>query len=101
GRYRISAKLEGFRALDRRDIVLAVGRTQTLNLTLEIGGVNETVTVSAETPLVDVTSAEIGGHISAQELTDLPAGNRSYMAFVGNIPGAQFVPTTGFLNDTM
>ena len=42
----------------------------------------------------------MGGHISAAELTDLPAGNRSYMAFVGTVPGAQFVPT-GFLNDTM
>ena len=51
--------------------------------------------------MVDLASAEIGGHIIAEELTELPAGNRSYMAFVGNVPGAQFVPTTGFLNDTM
>jgi hypothetical protein len=101
GRYRISAKLPGFRSLDRRDVVLTVGKTQTLDLTLEVGGVSETVTVSAESPLVDLSSAEIGGHISAEELNALPAGNRSYMAFVGNIPGAQFVPTTGFLNDTM
>jgi hypothetical protein len=101
GRYRIHARLEGFRSLDRRNILLEVGRTTTLDLLLEVGGINEAVTVTAESPLVDVTSVEIGGHISAKELTDLPAGNRSYMAFVGNIPGAQFVPTTGFLNDTM
>jgi hypothetical protein len=101
GRYRIQARLEGFRGLDRRSILLEVGMTTTLDLVLEVGGINEAVTVTAESPLVDVTSVEIGGHISAKELTDLPAGNRSYMAFVGNIPGAQFVPTTGFLNDTM
>jgi len=101
GRYRISARLEGFKSLDRRGISVAVGVTTTLDLTLDVGAVAETVTVTAESSLVDVTSAEIGGHISAAELTDLPAGNRSYMAFVGTVPGAQFVPTTGFLNDTM
>jgi carboxypeptidase family protein len=101
GRYRISATLAGFRTLDRRGVSTAVGVTTTLDLTLDVGAVAETVTVTAESPLVDVTSAEIGGHISAEEITDLPAGNRSYMAFVGTVPGAQFVPTTGFLNDTM
>src|SRR5262245_16559011 len=101
GRYRVSARLEGFRSLDRRGITAAVGVTTTLDLTLDVGALAETVTVTAEARLVDVTSAEIGGHISAEEITDLPAGNRSYMAFVGTVPGAQFVPTTGFLNDTM
>jgi hypothetical protein len=101
GRYRISAQLAGFRGLNRRGITLTVGVTTTLDLALEVGSVTETVTVTAESPLVDMTSAEVGGHISAVEITDLPAGNRSYMAFVGTVPGAQFVPTTGFLNDTM
>ena len=101
GRYRITAKLEGFRGLDRRGIIVEVGKTMTLDLSMDVGAVAETVTVTADSPLVDLTSAEIGGHITSQELTDLPAGNRSYMAFVGNVPGAVFVPTTGFLNDTM
>ena len=101
GRYRITAKLAGFRSLERRGVLIEVGRTQTLDLTLDVGALAETVTVTGDAPLVDVTSAEIGGHISAQELAELPAGNRSYMAFVGNVPGAVFVPTTGFLNDTM
>jgi hypothetical protein len=101
GRYRIVTKLEGFKSLERRNIVLEVGRTTTVDLTLEVGGLTETVSVSSEAPLIDTSSAEIGGHITATELAELPAGNRSYMAFVGNVPGAQFVPTTGFLNDTM
>jgi hypothetical protein len=101
GRYRVMSKMSGFKALERRGIVLEVGRTLTLDLTLEVGGLTETVTVSTEAPLIDMSSAEVGGSISAKELTELPAGNRSYMAFVGNVPGAQFVPTTGFLNDTM
>lgn len=101
GRYRISAKLEGFKTLDRRGVTLTVGQTTTLDLSLEVGALAETLTVTAEAPLIDLTSAEIGGHISAAELTELPAASRSYMAFVGSVPGAHFVPAEGFLNDTM
>jgi hypothetical protein len=100
GRYRITAKLEGFKALDRRGISLTVGQTTTLDLSLEVGGMTETLTVTGEAPLVDVTSAEIGGHITAEELNDLPAANRNYMAFVGNVPGTVFVPSSEFLNDS-
>jgi hypothetical protein len=99
GRYRISAKLEGFKALDRRGITLTVGQTTTVDLSLEVGGLAETLTVTGEAPLVDVSSVEIGGHISAQELNDLPSQNRNYMAFAGNVPGVVFVPSQDFLND--
>lgn len=100
GRYRIAAKLEGFKSLDRRGIVLTVGQTTNLDLVLEVGTLDETVTVTAEAPLVDLTTAEIGGHISSDELQELPAANRSYMAFIGNVPGTVFVPSGEFLNDS-
>src|SRR5438034_3582424 len=37
GRYRVTAKLEGFRGLDRRGILVEVGKTQTLDLSMEVG----------------------------------------------------------------
>jgi hypothetical protein len=100
GRYRIGATLEGFKTLDRRGVTLTVGQTTTLNLLMEVGGLAETLTVTGEAPLVDVSSATVGGHISAEELNDLPSVNRNYMAFVGNVPGTMFLPSAGFLNDT-
>jgi hypothetical protein len=100
GRYRITATLEGFKVLDRRGVSLTVGQTTTLNLAMEVGGLAETLTVTGEAPLVDVSSATVGGHISADELNDLPSANRNYMAFVGNVPGTVFVPSAEFLNDT-
>jgi hypothetical protein len=100
GRYRISAKLEGFKALDRRGLSLTVGQTTSLDLTLEVGGLAETVTVTGEAALVDVSTAAVGGHISAQELNDLPAASRNYMSFVGNVPGTVFIPSAEFLNDS-
>lgn len=50
GRYRVAAKLEGFKALDRRGVVLTVGETATIDLVLEVGGLAETLTVTGETP---------------------------------------------------
>ena len=100
GHYRITAKLESFKALDRRGISLTVGQTTTLDLVMEVGGVAETLTVTGEAPLVDVTTAAVGGHISAEELNDLPSASRNYMAFVGNVPGTVFIPSAEFLNDS-
>jgi hypothetical protein len=101
GRYRIQAKLEGFRLLDRRDVVLMIGQTTTLDLTMEVGTVTETVTVTGEAPLIDVTSAQVGAHISAAEIAELPSAVRNYMSFAGSAPSAQFLPSAGFGNDTV
>src|SRR5581483_1034551 len=101
GQYRISAKLEGFKTLERKNVLLEVGRSTPLDLALEVGGLQETVTVSSDAPLIDMTSAQVGGHISSSEMNELPQITRSYMALVGNVPGAQFSPAAGFLNDTM
>ena len=100
GRYRITAKMEGFKALDRREVVLTIGQTTNIDLNLEVGGLTETLTITGEAPLVDVTSSEVGGHISATELNDIPSINRNYMALIGNVPGTVFVPSAEFLNDT-
>ena len=101
GTFRITAELSGFRRFERRDFVVGVGRTATLDITLSVGAIEETVTVSASAPLVDLTSAEVGGTISRAELTDLPTGNRSYFAAVALLPGIQFSPSSSLGNDTM
>ena len=101
GTFRIIAELSGFRRFERRDFVVGVGRTATLDVTLTVGALAETVTVSASAPLVDLTSAEVGGTVSGAELTDLPTGNRSYFAAVALLPGIQFAPSDSLGNDTM
>ena len=74
-------------------IRLQVGKTATVDIGLEIGGPDEQITVSGEAPIVDVTSKEVGGHITSGELTDLPSLNRSFIGFVALLPGV--VPITG------
>ena len=61
--YKVVAKLTGFRTMERTGLVLQVGNTMTINLALPIGGIEENVTVTGQSPLVDATSARVGGNI--------------------------------------
>ena len=101
GQYRISAKLSGFRTTERGGLILQVGKTLTINLSLAVGGLEETVRVTAESPLVDTTSAKVGGNIGTAELSELPAMNRNYFATVALLPGVQFSPSNQMGNDTI
>ena len=64
GTYEVAAELSGFKKFQRRDLILEVGKTATIDIKLEVGGIEQTVTVTGESPLVDVTSKEIGGNIT-------------------------------------
>jgi hypothetical protein len=85
--YEIEASLQGFKKYQRRDVRLEVGRTAQIEIPLEVGAIEESVTVTAEAPLVDTTSKEIGGHISAQEFVDTPSFNRNFAGYLGMLPG--------------
>jgi hypothetical protein len=101
GRYKVVAQLAGFRTGERSGLILPVGTTLTINLALQVGGVAETVTVTGESPLVDTTSARVGGNIGTAELSELPAMNRNYFSSVALLPGIQFSPSAQMGNDTI
>ena len=61
GPYRIDIMASGFRSLSRTGVVLEVAQTATLNFKLEVGGSVETVSVSGDAPLLNVSSDAIGG----------------------------------------
>ena len=61
GSYEISASAKGFSTLIRRGITLTVGQELILNLSLQVGSVSETVTVTAEAPTVNLANATLGG----------------------------------------
>ena len=69
---------QGFKKYQRSDIRLEVGQTTSIDLELAVGGLEEAVTVTAESPLVDTTTKEIGGKMNAQELADVPSFNRNF-----------------------
>ena len=87
GTTRSPPNCRGSRSTHARDVRLEVGKTASLDVDMAVGGIEETVTVSAESPIVDVTSKEVGGNITARELVELPSVNRNFVGFVGLLPG--------------
>ena len=87
GPYRIKAELTGFKKYERPDVQLLIGNTATLDITLGVGGIEESVTVEGVSPLVDITSKQIGANIGTAELSALPILNKDWMYAVGLAPG--------------
>ena len=90
GPYRISAQLEGFNRLTREDLVLRIGSTLQVDLTLKLGSMAESVVVTAEAPQVDLTSAQVGGNVSSGEIENLPSGSRNFTGLVALLPGVVY-----------
>jgi carboxypeptidase family protein len=101
GRYRIVAKLQNFNTFVRSGVILPIGQTVTIDAALKLGSLQEAVTVTAESPLVDTTSSKVGGNIGTGDLSELPAMNRNYFATVALVPGIQFAPSNQMGNDTI
>ena len=76
GPYRLEVALQGFRTYVQTGIVLQVGATPTLNARLAIGNLEETVSVEAATPIVDVRSAGISDVVENERILELPLQGR-------------------------
>ena len=101
GTFTVTAALPGFSTFQTTGFELRVGATVPLDIILGVGALEETVTVSGQAPLVDLTSAEVGGTLDSQELTDMPLQNRSAFAAISLLPGIQFLPSASGGNDTI
>lgn len=102
GMYQIEAELQGFKKYSRRDVRLEIGKTATADIRLEVGSISEVVNVQAESPIVDVTSKEVGGSLTARELVELPSVNRNFVGFVGLLPGIiPSISTESFGSDSV
>ncbi len=94
GTYDLTAELSGFMRFQRAAVVLEIGRTASIDIQLQVGGLEEAVTVTGETPLVDTTSKEVGGNIGGREMRDLPVFNRNWIQFVALLPGIVYETAT-------
>jgi hypothetical protein len=76
GRYRVDAELSGFKRYVRSDLVLELGRVLSVDIRLEIGTLEETVTVTPETPLLKTETSSIHQVIENANVTGLPLASR-------------------------
>lgn len=94
GPYAITAELQGF-AAERRELTLNVGTDATLDITLSIAGVAETVTVSAENVMVEVTRSQLSSVVQPDQVSSLPVLTRSFVELAQLLPGTGINNTQG------
>jgi len=87
GRYSVSTELSGFSTETRPDIVLIIDQTAIINFSLKPAAVSETVTVTGESPIVDVTRSDVSTAVSTQQIQDLPVASRRWIDLAMLTPG--------------
>src|SRR5262245_47186203 len=86
GTYVVTFTLAGFSTVRREGVELAPNFNATINADLRVGALEETITVSGQSPVVDVLEAETRNVISTERLEALPTG-KTLPAFVALTPG--------------
>ncbi len=87
GSYTVHAEYKGFKAAERQNLLLEVGKELRVDLTLQPGEQTQTITVTESLPMVDTTNAVLGGTLSNQVINDLPLSGRDYENLLQLRPG--------------
>lgn len=81
GRYRVAVEHPGFKKFERTEVEVRAGDAITIEVTLEPGALSESITITAETPLIESSEASVGQLVDRRRLHDLPlaGGNPLYL----------------------
>jgi len=98
GDYELSVTVSGFKKYTHTKFHLAAGQTMGEDVALQVGQTSESITVSAETSLLQTESSELAGNFTIKQLDDLPLltvgatndGVRDYFAASRLLPGVQY-----------
>jgi hypothetical protein len=86
GTYKVTFQLQGFATLVRDGVVVPVRQTVTLDAALKVAALQESVTVSGESPVVDLENAKVGARLDQQTLQMVPT-SRSLFGSTTVLPG--------------
>ncbi len=96
GTYKIHVEAKGFKSVERTNVLIEVASDVRADFALQPGQVTEMVTISEEVPLINTTSATLGGTLSNKEINDLPLNGRNYENLLQLRPGVMRYPGGGF-----
>src|SRR5438552_5116283 len=87
GKYAVTAELSGFKTVTQPDVDLGVDQRVRINVRLEIGTVSETITITGQSPLVQIASSELGTTVSEEQIKTLPLNGRNFVNLTRTVPG--------------
>jgi hypothetical protein len=88
GNYTVTITASGYKTFVAQEVKVDVGRESALTITMELGGVNEEVTITSAGELVNSTNAELSTSISTQQVKELPIDGRNPLSLVSLQAGA-------------
>jgi hypothetical protein len=94
GTYRITVEAKGFKTVERTGVQLSVAQSAQFDLSLEVGGSTQSVTVTDTAPLLDTSSNAIGGVVTPEKVEDLPMLGRNSNALMTLVPGVRATRAT-------
>lgn len=86
GTYQVKASLSGFREYQNQNVSVVAGGSVPLKITLSVGGLQEQVDVSAESPIVDTRKQAIATNVTLAEMQDIP-NSRDPWVVLQTVPG--------------
>src|SRR6266849_3086390 len=95
GVYTVRASAQGFKNVERRNVELQVASDVRIDFVLQPGDTQQTVTITEEAPLVDATSAVLGGTLTNATINEMPLNGRNFMGLLQLRPGVMIYPVGG------
>jgi hypothetical protein len=87
--YSVTIKAAGFKTATKQDVKMDAGIPATVNLTLEVGAVSETVEVKGGAEVVESTTATVSSDLTGRQVNDLPIPSRNATDLIVTLPGTQ------------
>jgi trimeric autotransporter adhesin len=89
GSYSVKATVQGYKTFERKAVPVNVQTFVALDITLEIGALEETITVTGASPLIDTTNASTGDVLDTRSLESIPSAGRSVFLMANLTPTVQ------------
>src|SRR5207249_56003 len=89
GAYDVTVEVSGFAPQTRHNVEVAINQQTTLDFALAVAGVTESVQVSAEAPVIQVTRSDVTNTVSQRTIDALPLNGRNFTDLIALVPGAK------------
>src|SRR5580765_4742486 len=101
GQYQVTVEAPGFKKLVRSSVTLKMSDQIKIDVSLEVGALSESITISAESPILDTSTVTTGKALTTREIMDLPVMTNNVILLARVAPGVVNQGTTQFLAQGM
>jgi hypothetical protein len=87
GNYDVTAELQGFKTVAKKSIDVNVGQTQSIDFSMNVGAMTETVNVTGAAPLIETTASSVGSVVDIKRIEAIPLNGRQFANLAATVPG--------------